>query len=187
MSTVTNLDQRHAQTLGAATGSSPQRAPERKRAPGWWYPWIFVAFFLVTVGVNGTMAYFAMSTWTGLETQHYWQRGTAYNVAIEGARHQRERGWKVGIDFQATTLADAGVTVELRDREGTALTGAHVTAELVRPTSEGHDFTVDLTHLGQGRYTASFALPLPGQWDLRITADHPKGDYQEVRRVVVKG
>ena len=87
-----------AEKLFAGSQPSP-----RSRSQGWWYPWIFVGFFFLTFGVNGALVYFAMSTWTGLET-HYWQRGTAYNAALAGARQQRERGWQVGIDFQAADI-----------------------------------------------------------------------------------
>jgi nitrogen fixation protein FixH len=166
----------HGHPVGAPNG----------RAPGWWYPWIFVGFFLITVAVNGVMVFYALNSWTGLETQHYWERGTAYNTAIAGARDQRKRGWQVGIDFQATDLKSAHLAVDLKDHSGNVLADARVTAEIVRPTSEGHDFTVELSHQGQGRYTADFALPLPGQWDIRVIADHPQGDYQEVKRVLVK-
>jgi nitrogen fixation protein FixH len=158
----------------------------KRRAPGWWYPWIFVAFFGLTVAVNGIRVFFAMNSWTGLETQHYWERGTAYNAAIEGARDQRKRGWQVAIDFNAADLKSAHLAVNLKDHAGNILTDARVTAEIVRPTSEGHDFTVQLSYEGQGRYTADFALPLPGQWDIRVVADHPQGDYQEVKRVLVR-
>ena len=156
------------------------------RAPGWWYPWIFVGFFFITVAVNGIMVFLALDSWTGLETQHYWERGTAYNAAIEGARDQRKRGWQVGIDFQAADLKSARLTVDIKDHFGNILDGARVTAEVVRPTSEGHDFMVELSYAGQGRYAADFAFPLPGQWDIRVVADHSQGDYQEVKRVIVK-
>jgi nitrogen fixation protein FixH len=156
------------------------------RAPGWWYPWIFVGFFFITVAVNGIMVFFAINSWTGLETQHYWERGTAYNAAIEGARSQQKRSWQVGIEFQAADLKSARLAVDLKDHYGNLLIDARVTAEMVRPTSEGHDFSVELSYQGQGRYTADFALPLPGQWDIRVVADHTQGDYQEVKRVLVK-
>jgi nitrogen fixation protein FixH len=170
-----------AENLHASrTGSS------KGRAPGWWYPWIFVGFFFITVAVNGTLVFYALNSWTGLETQHYWERGAAYNAAIEGARDQQKRGWQVVIEFQAADLKSARMAVSLKDHSGNILDGARVTAELVRPTSEGHDFTVELPGQGQGRYTAEFALPLPGQWDIRVVADHAQGDYQEVTRVVVK-
>jgi len=164
----------------------PHAGASKRRLPGWWYPWIFVGFFAVTIAVNGTLVFYALHSWTGLETQHYWERGTAYNAAIEGARGQRMRGWQVGIDFQAPELKSARLAVDLKDHSGNILTGARVTAEIVRPTSEGHDFTVELSYQGEGRYTADFAMPLPGQWDIRVVADHPQGDYQEVKRVVVR-
>ena len=85
--------------------------------------------------------------------------------------------------FNAADLKSAHLAVNLKDHAGNILTDARVTAELVRPTSEGHDFTVQLSYQGQGRYTADFALRCR-QWDIRVVADHPQGDYQEVKRVV---
>ena len=70
------------------------------------------------------MVFFAISSWTGLETQHYWERGTAYNAAIDGARDQRKRGWQVGIEFQAPDIRSARLAVDINDHAGTILAGS---------------------------------------------------------------
>jgi nitrogen fixation protein FixH len=77
-------------TLGTSGGDAGSTRPARTRRPGWWIPWIFVGFFAVTIAVNGTMVWFAMHSWTGLETEHHWQEGIAYNSAIRGARARRK-------------------------------------------------------------------------------------------------
>jgi nitrogen fixation protein FixH len=174
-------------TLGTSGGNAGSTRPARTRRPGWWIPWIFVGFFAVTIAVNGTMVWFAMHSWTGLETEHHWQEGIAYNSAIRGARAQEARGWQVGIDVRQTDGLKARVAVDLKDRYGNNLTNAVVTAKLIRPTSDGHDLTIPLAYQGDGRYGAEFDVPLAGQWDVRVVADHVAGDYQQVKRVIFKG
>ncbi|MCW8952841.1 MAG: FixH family protein, partial [Rhodospirillales bacterium] len=62
------------------TTASGQAANNRK--PGWWYPWIFVGGMTIVVIVNGIMIYFALSTFTGLETRNHYEKGLAYNTNI---------------------------------------------------------------------------------------------------------
>ena len=67
-----------------------------------------------------------------------------------------------------------------------ATSGGKVAAHFIRPTSEGHDFVVDLAPAPDGRYVGDIAMPLPGQWDVEIDVSHPQGDYRITRRIIVK-
>ena len=49
------------------------------RPRGWWYPWIFVGAMAVVVVVNGILAWLAVGTWTGIETEDHYRKGLAYN------------------------------------------------------------------------------------------------------------
>ena len=61
-----------------------------------------------------------------------------------------------------------------------------VAAHLVRPTHSGHDLAVPLAKLQLGRYGAELKPPLPGQWDIRVEAEHDGGTYQATRRVMIR-
>ena len=61
-----------------------------------------------------------------------------------------------------------------------------VTARLIRPTHSGHDLVLPLAELGRGRYGIETRVPLPGQWDVRVRAEHAGGSYQATRRVVIE-
>ncbi len=165
------------------TGLRPTRMPRQK---GWYIPWIFVGMFLVVAAVNGVMIHFAMSTWTGLETENHFLKGIQYNRDLEGARAQAERGWQVQADFTSTEPRKGLISLTLRDKAGALLEGAKVTAKLIRPTSVGHDLTMELPYLGEGRYAAPVTVALEGQWDLRVEITHPTGDYQNQKRVWVQ-
>ena len=73
-------------------------------------------------------------------------------------------------------------------RRGDAFTlpRAEVTADLVRPTTVGYDFQVPLEDVGDGRYAATIAFPLSGQWEVDITALHPQGSYRLTERIYVR-
>lgn len=156
------------------------------RQPGWYIPWLFVAFFGVVIAVNAVMMHFAFSTWTGVQTEQHFIKGIKYNEDLAGARAQAERGWKVEPEFTATDALKGIVAVTLHDKHGNLLQGAKVKVAFIRPTSQGHDVRMDLPYLGEGRYGAPVELSLPGQWDLRVEIEHSTGDYQDEKRLWVK-
>jgi len=156
------------------------------RPRGWWYPWIFVAFFGVVIAVNGVMVYVATSTYTGLQTEEHFIKGIRYNQDLAGARAQSERAWKVDFGFEGTDPGKGIAAITLHDKHGNLLKDAKVTVTFIRPTSQGSDRTMVLPYLGEGRYAQPVDLPLPGVWDMRVVVDHPAGDYQDQKRIWVK-
>jgi nitrogen fixation protein FixH len=170
-------------TMTSSTGHRPIRAPRQK---GWYIPWIFVGLFLVVAAVNGVMIHFAFSSWTGLQTEEHFLKGIKYNQDLAGARAQAERGWQVNADFTSTEPLKGLASLTLRDKNGALLEGATVKIWLIRPTSAGHDVSMDLPYLGDGRYAAPVTLSLEGQWDMRVEIQHSSGDYQSQKRVWVQ-
>lgn len=170
-------------TMTSSTGLRPTRMPRQK---GWYIPWIFVGLFLVVAAVNGVMIHFAFSSWTGLQTEEHFLKGIKYNQDLAGARAQAERGWQVNADFTSTEPLKGLASLTLRDKNGALLDGATVKIKLIRPTSVGHDVTMDLPYLGEGRYAAPVTLTLEGQWDMRVEIQHASGDYQNQKRVWVQ-
>lgn len=161
---------------------------------GRWYPWLFVAGFMVVIAVNGVMVTLAIDSFAGLETDHPYERGLAYNETLAAARAQDALGWQV--QFAIAPNAAAGgesrpVTIDSRflDRDGAPLTGLVVRAILKRPTAAGHDREVQLLDQGAGRYGATAELPLAGQWDLRVVAVAPEDgqnrSWQSTRRILL--
>jgi nitrogen fixation protein FixH len=156
---------------------------ERKRIDPW-LPWFFVLFFVVVLAVNGVMVYFAAASWTGVETRQPYIKGLDYNRTLADVERQKALGWTA--DLSVTPDAEgARLDLSLADARRLAVAGARVTARLVRPTHEGHDFEIDLEDRGRGRYAGVVRTPLPGQWDVRVSVTHSSGQYRLTRRVVV--
>lgn len=159
-----------------------------KRKPGWWYPWIFVGMFLVVVGVNGALAYFATSTFNGLQTEGAYEKGLSFNQALAAVDVQEKLGWTVEPRVDPKAVAGGGpVTVTVTDRDGKGVNGLDVVVKFMRPTVAGHDAKVLLEPKGDGRYATTVTLEFPGVWDLELVAhrnDQPV--YQMSRRMVLK-
>lgn len=160
---------------------------QKRRADGWWYPWIFVGAMGIVVLVNGVMVSIALNTWTGLETAGHYEKGLAYNQNLAAAKAQAARGWQ--LDFAATPLDsgspahEADLRARFADRDGQPLDGLEVTAFLIRPTHEGFDREVRFHPTGSGIYEARAILPLAGQWAVRIHAVLGDVMFQDVRRM----
>jgi nitrogen fixation protein FixH len=168
--------------------SGPMAAPPptRRRQPGWWIPWLFVPPFLAMLTANGLLIHFALSSFSGLTSQHASEEGAHYNTALAAARAQAERGWQVAATFTEVKGLTGRVEVTLHDHDGRPLNGADITAGFIRPTAAGADQAFPLKELGEGRYRADVSVRLPGIWDLRVVVRHPAGTWQKVERIQVK-
>lgn len=156
------------------------------RRPGWWYPYIFVAVFGIVVAVNATMVWFAGSTFSGLSTDRAYDKGVAYNQALEAARRQQALGWTV--TTEAGPIPDGSrtrIVQTYRDRDGLPVVGLRVRVHLSRPATRGYDRDIVLAASAPGDYSAIVAVPLPGLWDLEAVAEGEGTSYQSYQRFVV--
>lgn len=146
--------------------------------------WVIIGGFSIMLAANSALVYFALSTWTGLETKQSFVKGLAYNRNLEGARRQRELGWRM--QFETTfSNPDSGVVgVKFFNRDGDPLVALKVKLFAIRPTREGFDREFAATSSGDGAYQIPFTLPLPGVWDMRVVARRGNDIFQRVERII---
>ena len=161
-----------------------------KKQDGWWYPWIFVGAFAVVFIVNGTMAFFAVDSWTGLETKNHFNEGTDYNTILDQRAKQEALGWTVKFTYEHVPTADeprSGIfRLKFTDKDGRPVNNLYIDALAMRPTHEGYDEQMIFTYRGDGTYAATKALPLPGLWELRYQATRADELYKMRQRVQVQ-
>jgi nitrogen fixation protein FixH len=145
-----------------------------KRVLAW-----FVGFFLVVFSVNGIMAYFALNTWTGLETEDSYVKGLNYNQEIENARTQEASGWKVVLAEKPEALSGR-LEIQLT-RPQNSLPPEKITATFIRSVQEGYDQEITLSNLGNNLYGAPIKLPLVGQWDVLIVVNSQNEPIYKLR------
>jgi len=144
------------------------------------------AFFGLIFGANAIFVYYALSTWTGLETRQHYKEGVAYNRILAADEKQKSLGWQAIVDVQKMADGKARLIVKLVDKDGAGLDGMSVQSRFIRPTHEGSDFTAPMEAWGNGRYVADVRPPLSGQWDVRIDANRGGDRYLTQNRVVLK-
>jgi len=155
-----------------------------------WIPWLFVGAMAFVVAVNGLLVYFALSSWTGIETEDHYSKGVAYNQNLKAVENQKAVGWGVVValspDVGGKAPGPFNVRVDYKDSSGKPLSGLRVRAHLIRPTHEGYDRRVELQSSAPGLYMGRLDVPLPGQWELRVVAADDGGNsHQWVERIRV--
>jgi nitrogen fixation protein FixH len=158
----------------------------RSRGRDGWIPLLFIAFFLVVFGVNGVLVWVAVSTYNGLAVASPYERGIAYNEAIEQQHRQEALGWKAELAFRGTGAREGTVELHLVDAAGQPVAGADASLEFYRPVHQGTDFRVGLREHGPGLYGAAVQLPLSGLWEVRILAERRADRLAVARRIVVE-
>ena len=152
------------------------------REPGWWYPWLFVGGLGIVVIVNGFLTYFAVNSWTGLSTEDHYAKGLAFNQTLDAKRQQGELGWKVDFNFNP----DGNLSVHFTGKDGAPLDGLMVMARMYRPSQDDVDYDVGLkTGAIAGTYSTKLQLPLPGLWEVHISARRDGDAFRLRRRVQV--
>ena len=131
---------------------------------------LFVGFFAVVFIVNGIFVWAATQSWRGIDTDDAYRKGLDFNETLARADAQRALGWQAGIGLEG-----ARPVLRLRDAAGMPLDGLAISGIARRPVDEQGDQVLDLTAAGGGVYRAGGDLPVPGQWDVRISVARPDG------------
>ena len=151
-----------------------------------WIPRGFFIFFAVVFAANGIMLFFALDSWTGLSTENAFKEGLAYNEQIAERNRQAALGWRVSFDVVPDRPGHLVFDMRVDDDRGVPVTAASVVVSLTRPTHEGYDSTATLAHVGGGQYVGEADPSLPGQWQVELVIDEPRGRYRQRERVVVR-
>jgi nitrogen fixation protein FixH len=90
---------------------------------------VMVAFFGMVLGVNGLLARFAVSTFSGVVVENSYVASQGFNQLLGAARADQALGWKLDL----ARVGDGGVRFTLTDAHGVPLRGAAVRAQADHP------------------------------------------------------
>ena len=129
---------------------------------------MFVAFFAVVAAENGVFITLAIKTMPGVVTEHAYEKGLAYNQTLEAAQEQEKTGLQ-----GTTTYKDGVLSFSFKHKKnGAPVSGAKVTAKIIRPVTEGHGMDAALLEEGKsGVYMARIALPMQGLWEVKVFSE----------------
>jgi len=160
------------------------------RITGKWVLKAFLIGFGVIFAANALLIYYALNSWTGLETEQAYDKGLAHNEVLKSAEAQSRLGWTVDVAFEVVNEKGDGreglLSVRVADKQSAPVDRLAGRAILWRPTHEGSDQREPLKGVGDGTYEASILLPAAGQWDVRLELIGASEPYRLRRRIVVQ-
>jgi nitrogen fixation protein FixH len=152
---------------------------------GWKVLCILIAFFGVIMAVNFVMAYYAIHTFSGMQTEKPYESGLAYNRAISEAKAQASRGWHVDIGMERAADGTMGMNVTLNDAASHPLDNLNIKAALRSPIDSKRDHVLALVGIGFGKYTGVTSAEA-GQWDVEIIAESDHATvYRSINRIII--
>ncbi len=146
----------------------------------------FIAFFGVIATVNAVMIRFAVTTFTGLQTDSAYRAGLAYPAEEARAARQDDLHWQVDGQVARDATGAALIEVGVRDANGQTVPGVVVNARLAHPAITRRDHVLSLQRDASGRHRGTTDAAA-GQWVL--TLDVIRGEerlYRSVSRVMLK-
>jgi nitrogen fixation protein FixH len=157
--------------------------PPRSRSPWRFFPLAVVLSIGVVVAVNAGLIYAALHTFPGAAGDDAsFALSNHYDTVLERAQRVATLGWVV-----TAATDDAGrVVVTLAARDGVPLHGASLSGTAERPLGTPQTYPVRFQEAGQGDYVADTPLPLPGQWDVTLSAAVGNDAMAVTRRVIVR-
>lgn len=132
-------------------------------------PWIFFGGMLLVVAVNAVLIYFAFATWSGLATEHAYERGRGYNKALQAMERQEALGWSLAASLHKEA-GGVALVIDATDRNALPLEGLALEVTMLRPLGAARTVKATLLPVGDGRYVARFDKLQRGLWEARITA-----------------
>jgi nitrogen fixation protein FixH len=145
------------------------------------FPRYMIAAMLVVIAVNVRFIYIAVSTFPGAASSDDFDTSNRYDSILNAVAAQDKLGW--------TSVADTAGAVPfigLTGADRQPLTGALINAEAERPLGNDPALQLAFSETAPGHYTAASALPLHGQWDLKLRITQSGHSVRVTRRIVIK-
>lgn len=140
----------------------------------------FLGFFFLVFGANLIMSWFAVTTFSGVETKDAYVKGRNFNAEIAKAEEQRALGWVIAVEAESLSSDEIFLTLTIKSEQGEPLEAMDVKGSLVRPVHDGVDQELTFAALGDGRYTVVSPLPLQGKWQLQATVKDTAGRERRI-------
>lgn len=136
-----------------------------------------IAFFGVVFAANGYFIFSALSTNTGVVANEPYRKGLKYNERIKAFEAQQELGWS---DKLVLSPAGDRLTMEVRDRSGSAVGGLVVKATIGRPATDREDVAVELSETATGHYEGVLPQRAPGAYVASVEVSGPEQGVSSV-------
>tara|TARA_R110000751_G_scaffold131275_3_gene233566 strand:- start:14527 stop:15036 length:510 start_codon:yes stop_codon:yes gene_type:complete len=146
-----------------------------------WHMWgVLVLFFGTIIGVNGTMAYFATSSWSGLIVKNTYVASQQFDDDVAATRQMRSHGWASSLHVDSKAI-----TYSLTNALGSDVPVDTVAVSFTRPVGEEQDQILPLERQDSGQYSTHHRMNA-GQWVVQVDAERDGVlIYRDIQRIVI--
>ena len=168
--------------------TSSHEQQKTRQFTGWHFLIVIIGFFAVVITANMTMAYFAVDTFPGLETEDAYRKGRDYNDVLEAAKRQEALGWQEDIALSKTGVGAGSahhITLVLKGAEGEA--GLKATILIKHPATDAKDQLITLVETTPATFEGVVNALDDGRWKLSLVIEQ-NGDivFRKNSEVMVK-
>ena len=168
--------------------AEPAPLPGEGRLKGTHVLFIMLAFFSVIFAVNGVFLYYALTTHPGEQVEKSYLQGLSFNDTLERRAEQAALGWHASAGIVPHTSGADQFLVEYVDDNDVPLQALDVVTVLSQPGSDTNAFTLEMTHLGEGRYASPSLSLCKGNWNASVIALTPDGTpFELVKPLILTG
>jgi nitrogen fixation protein FixH len=141
---------------------------------------VMLAFFGVVIGVNFTMAYFALRDFRGVIVDSGYVASQDFNADRALLEAQAARGWRI-----ETRHVGGAPLISFNRADGTPITGLRLSGQALRSGDGRADLALTLVETAPGLYAANEALA-PGNWRLSVVAEGEGDRYSTVLDLFIR-
>ena len=128
------------------------------------------------------------SVFPGTVSHDFREKSNQFNEYQKKHQQQSELGWSIKIGWKEQAFAGVANTllVEIKQRDGSILRDASVSARFFYPADMKLDQTHQLFIDEKGLYRTDVNLKNPGDWDMVLTVEHQTGQHEMRTRTEIK-
>ena len=144
-----------------------------------------VAILAPLVGGQLYLVHRALSDPSFAVEDRYYAKAVSWDTGVAERKASERLGWRAHGNVRVAPGRQASASLELTDREGLPVTGAHVEAEAFAVARSGRVVHATLPETKPGAYEGALAADRPGLWELSFQVTRGADRFTSVVRVDV--
>jgi nitrogen fixation protein FixH len=145
------------------------------------FPRYLIAAMLFVMLVNARFIYVAVTTFPGEASSNDFDTNNRYDKIMVAVEAQNALGWS-----ETAGVQGLAAFVDLTGPDHQKLAGAVLTGTAERPIGTDAPVAMAFHETAPGHYVADRALPMPGQWDLKLRIAQGGHNALVTRRIVTR-
>ena len=160
-------------------------AMSKSRSTGLLFLGGVILLFIPMFVVNYFLAYYAITTNTGLVDDQAYNTGQNYNSIIKSAHQQEKLAWKTTLTLTpiVTKPHTAKLDIAINDSQNETIKNLTIVAILYSPVDPQPDQKLSLLSQEDGHFFQEVTVPRSGQWEIRLVAKTEDKQYGYQQRL----